>query len=198
MIDLKKRPERTCLACRTQASKESLLRYVIAPDGSLLVDYRQRLPGRGAYTCMNLQCLTDAVRKGGFKRAFKGRCNDVSVEGLAQQLRDEVRQKIIGLLGISRKAGCLVTGSNATLDALRGRTRIALVLLAEDISTGVAEKVIGAAKRDDVAVCHLFEKKMIGHLLGKGEVSAVAFPDDDLSVMMLKELRRYEQLVREN
>jgi predicted RNA-binding protein YlxR (DUF448 family) len=198
MIDIKKGPERTCLACRTQLDKESLLRFVVAPDGSLLIDYRQRLPGRGAYTCKNLQCLRDAVRKRAFSRAFRGRCKEISAEQLEAQFRDEVRQKICNLIGIARKSRRIVAGSNATLDALKGRARIALVFVAVDISTGVGEKVMSAAKNNDVAVYRLFDKMMIGQLLGKGEVSAVAFPVDDLSVMILNELCRYEQLVREN
>jgi predicted RNA-binding protein YlxR (DUF448 family)/ribosomal protein L30E len=198
MNDSKKGPERTCLACRTQFEKKSLLRFVLAPDGSLLIDYRQRLPGRGAYTCMNLKCVNDAVKKGGFKRAFKGRCGNVNADELIAQLQNEVRQRILNLLGIARKSGNIATGSNATLDALRGKAKVGLVLLAVDISEGVGEKVINAAKKEAVAVYCLFDKLMIGQHLGKNEVSAVAFSDNDLSASMLKELCRYEQLVREN
>ncbi|MCK4501931.1 MAG: YlxR family protein, partial [Desulfuromonadales bacterium] len=39
-----KSAQRTCIACRETKDKDQLLRYVVAPDGVVLVDYRQRLP----------------------------------------------------------------------------------------------------------------------------------------------------------
>ncbi len=198
MADSARGPERTCLSCRSRLDKQALIRYVVAPDGSLLVDYRQRLPGRGAYTCVDLDCLRNAVKKGGFKRAFRGRCEAPDAAQLIAQLKQEVRQKIVNLLGICRKSGKLIAGSNAALDALKGGRSLCLLLLAEDISTGVADKVTQSAAASGVEIHRLFTKQEIGQYLGKSDVSCVAFVNDDLSELISKELCRHEQLVREN
>jgi predicted RNA-binding protein YlxR (DUF448 family) len=52
------------------ASKRSLLRWVA--DGERPVaDPQARRPGRGAYTCHTPRCVEQAVRRGGFNRAFR-------------------------------------------------------------------------------------------------------------------------------
>ena len=90
-------PQRTCVACRQTKNKKQLVRYVVAPDGAVLVDYRQRLPGRGAYTCISTQCLLDAVKRNSFQRCFKGQCLSVDATVLTQQLIAAVEQKITNL-----------------------------------------------------------------------------------------------------
>ena len=42
-------PERTCVATRDKADQSELIRLVLGPDGRVVVDYRGRLPGRGAW-----------------------------------------------------------------------------------------------------------------------------------------------------
>jgi predicted RNA-binding protein YlxR (DUF448 family) len=56
-----KDPQRSCLGCRETKDKKDLLRFVLAPDRTLVPDLLARLPGRGAYTCMNSACLRAAA-----------------------------------------------------------------------------------------------------------------------------------------
>lgn len=67
-------PTRTCVGCRRPATKSSLVRLVLA-RGHVVVDGRQRLPGRGAYVHPNPACLTPALSRGGVARGlrFSGR-----------------------------------------------------------------------------------------------------------------------------
>ncbi|MBL3698922.1 YlxR family protein [Leucobacter luti] len=61
---------RTCVACRTRASRTSLLRVVVR-DGQLCVDDRAVLPGRGAWVHPTTECLKLAVTRGVFPRALR-------------------------------------------------------------------------------------------------------------------------------
>ena len=63
-------PQRTCVGCRTRGDRSSLIRYVLV-DGALVRDERARLPGRGAW--VHETCYEQAVRRGGFSRAFHQR-----------------------------------------------------------------------------------------------------------------------------
>lgn len=63
-------PVRTCVGCRTRASRSSLLR-VVADQSSLLFDVRKCLPGRGAWVHDEAQCLDNALRRRAFVRALR-------------------------------------------------------------------------------------------------------------------------------
>lgn len=79
-------PHRSCVACRRQAPRDQLLRFVRAPDGALQPDVRAIAPGRGAWTCADSACVTRAVERGAFERSF-----DAAVLGGAEALIRAVR-----------------------------------------------------------------------------------------------------------
>jgi hypothetical protein len=58
------------VGCRTRAAKIDLLR-VVAVSGSLVVDQRGRLPGRGAYVHPDPACVDLAERRKAFPRALR-------------------------------------------------------------------------------------------------------------------------------
>ncbi|HEY5673253.1 MAG TPA: DUF448 domain-containing protein [Malonomonas sp.] len=191
-------PQRTCIACRQARSQDQLVRYVVAPDGALLVDYRHRLPGRGAYTCIDLQCLQTAVTRKQFQRSFQGKCSEVSFVALQDGLQQALLQRITNLIGMARKSSQVSSGSNAVIAALRQRSLPALVLMSEDISAGIAEKIRELSDRQNVSCSQMFTKGMLGQVLGKGERSVLAIQAGPLADAFLLELQRYTQMVREN
>ena len=65
-------PQRSCLGCREAKGKGELLRFVLAPDRTLVPDLLGKLPGRGAYTCLRASCLRTAIAKRQFARSFRG------------------------------------------------------------------------------------------------------------------------------
>lgn len=67
----KKRPIRTCVACRTSGDKRGLLRVVRGADGVISIDPTGRKPGRGAYICYSSACVAAAKKKKGFERALR-------------------------------------------------------------------------------------------------------------------------------
>ena len=190
-------PQRTCGACRTARDKKDLVRFVLAPDGSVLVDYRQRLPGRGVYTCFDLSCLTAALKKNVFRRGFRKECQPVALNELQRQLCQAVEQKILTLIGIARKSGQIVAGTQAVLDLLKSANTPALVLLSDDISSAIGDKIRRSAESKKILCAQLFDKELIGQLLGKEERSAIAMEKCSLASTVMYELQRLEQLQRE-
>jgi len=193
-----KGPQRTCIACRQTKPQDQLVRYVVAPDGMLLVDYRHRLPGRGAYTCIDLECLQTAVTRKQFQRSFQGKCNELSFVALQDGLQQALLQRITNLIGMARKSSQVSSGSNAVIMALRQRNLPALVIISEDISESIAEKIRELSARQNVSCSQLFSKGMLGQVLGKGERSVLAIQAGPLADVFLLELQRYTQMVREN
>ena len=198
MVAVEKGPQRTCVTCRQTKDKKQLVRYVVAPGGAVLVDYLQRLPGRGAYTCIDKQCLLDAVKRNSFQRCFKCQVLPVDPLELAQQLTQAIEKKITSLIGMARKSRQFIAGSNGVIEALKNGSSLALVIIATDISASIAKKIEGLALRGPVEMACFCDKQTMGKLLGKEERSVIAIQTGLLADSLLNELHRYRQLVREN
>ncbi|MEV8251021.1 YlxR family protein [Microbacterium sp. NPDC076768] len=63
-------PVRTCVGCRTRASRSALLR-VVCQDNVLVIDENAVLPGRGAWVHPTSKCIDAALRRRAFGRALR-------------------------------------------------------------------------------------------------------------------------------
>ena len=191
------KPQRSCIACRRVADKKELLRFVLAPDSQVVLDYRQQLPGRGLYTCLNQQCLAQAVKKNGFRRILDSHHGPVSLTQLQTQLQQAFKQRITGLIQMARKSGQLVDGSNQVLDAIKGKTPLSVIVVAADITDNMGRKIENAAYRQQITLTRMYDKASLGQMVGKQERSVVGVKSGALAGSLMSELDRYE-LVREN
>lgn len=191
-------PQRTCLGCRKVLERDALLRYVASPSGELLVDYRGRLPGRGAYTCVDRSCLEQAIRRRQFPRALHGEVSVPAAESLLQHLAGQIRERLLGLLGMARKSQQLISGSSLVLDRLAAGARLELVLVADDVSAGIGEKVIGRAASRSVDCYRMFDKALLGRVLGAAERSVLALAPGPLAAAIRVELERYQRIAGEH
>ena len=57
-------PMRTCAGCGTKASNRELIRIVLTPARSVLVDTTGKQAGRGTFLCQRLSCWEAGIRKG--------------------------------------------------------------------------------------------------------------------------------------
>ena len=65
------KPQRSCAACRVRGDKDSFIRIVRdSSSGEAVIDSAMKLPGRGAYICPDLACVTKA-RKGKLAGALR-------------------------------------------------------------------------------------------------------------------------------
>ena len=67
----KKIPMRQCLGCREMRPKKELIRIVRSPEGTLDLDARGKMPGRGAYLCHQTECLEKAIKSKAVERALE-------------------------------------------------------------------------------------------------------------------------------
>ncbi|WP_082297371.1 YlxR family protein [Microbacterium sp. GCS4] len=63
-------PVRTCVGCRTRASRSALLR-VVSQNDVLIIDEHAVLPGRGAWLHPTQECMDAALRRRAFGRALR-------------------------------------------------------------------------------------------------------------------------------
>lgn len=70
-------PIRTCVGCRQQVEQKSLYRVALkTSEGKIpevVLDANRSIPGRGAWIHADSKCVSSALKKGAFNRAFKTR-----------------------------------------------------------------------------------------------------------------------------
>ncbi len=193
-----KKAQRSCLGCRQVQDQDNLVRYVLSPQGEVLVDYRKRLPGRGAYTCFDPQCVLTAIKRRQFERALKCVGDSPDGQALVNSLASQVRERVLNLVGMARKSSNVVTGSTLVLSTLMKGGGLALILLAEDISDAIGQKVLDKADVCGIPCYRLAKKGELGHLMGKGERSVIALKTGPLAKSLEVELLRYKYIVGES
>lgn len=185
--------QRTCLGCRETIPQESLLRLVCSPAGEIVPDLLHKLPGRGAYLCYNPACVDVAVNKNQFQRAFRRTLVEVDSALLKQRIVEQLEGQLQGLVALLRKAGCVQAGASQIQERL-GREEFALLVLAEDISQGRAEKLQAKARACRVDYVNFATKTDLGHWVGKGESSALGLVPGGLTERFKQAFARYRQL----
>ena len=117
--------ERKCLVSQESGPKAGLIRFVTSPDGVVVPDILEKLPGRGYYVTADLHILEDAVKRKVFARGAK---TQVSVpEDLIAQIDRQLARRVVDLVSIARKAGKAVTGFEKVKGWLaEGRAKVLL------------------------------------------------------------------------
>ena len=155
--------------------RNEALRFVAgARPGSLLVDVRRRLPGRGVSVHPQRRCLEAALRRGGLSRGLR-RPVSVTPEALFEAVAMAYREWVDGLLVAARGAGCVEVGTDAVRHAIR-EGRAVLVLVASDAANRRREVERMAAERGLPCLLH-GEKRRLGALWGRDVVGLAALTD---------------------
>ncbi len=189
-------PERSCLGCRQVKEKSDLLRFVLAPDLTLIPDLQAKLPGRGAYTCIKRSCLVEALRRNQFSRSFKGQVLSGPSDTLVQLVADRLEERIASYVALANKAGKVVSGSDSVDEAIR-KQRAGLVIIASDVSSDIGLKVNRLAARFSIPCFKVLSRDRLASLLGKGLRSAVAIAPGGFVAAVTKEIERFRTFSEE-
>lgn len=81
-------PERTCVGCRRKGPKTDFLRIARNRSGEVAIDPHFRAPGRGAYLCLNEECVRKAKKRGALARALRTSVEDAFYEALLKYVRE--------------------------------------------------------------------------------------------------------------
>lgn len=189
--------QRSCIGCRTSKDKNLLIRFVLTPDMEILPDLESRLPGRGAYTCIDKRCLSSAVVQKQFKRSFKQDVTVMPAEQLVEHVRLQLQNRIIGLIGLANKAGLITGGSSMVIDAMRSKKKPGFVIIAQDVSEAIGAKIMQSATEHRVQQRTVLTKDDFGAILGKAPRSAVAVASGGFVAQLVKAIDRYTNFLGE-
>lgn len=190
-------PQRSCVGCRTSKDKAFLLRFVLTPETEIMPDLENRLPGRGAYTCVDKRCLAAAIEQRQFKRSFKHDVTVMPAEQMVEHVRQQLHGRIIGLIGLANKAGLITGGGSMVLDALKGKKMPGLVIVATDVSEAIGGKIIYASAVHGVPHRIAVTKDDFGAILGKAPRSAIAVASGGFVAQLVKAIDRYRNFLGE-
>ena len=90
---MKKKPQRSCVCCRTTRDKSELLRIVAMADGSIVYDPTGKAPGRGSYLCRNAVCIKTELKKAArLSKGLRRAISDEEIENLAKEMLAEAEK----------------------------------------------------------------------------------------------------------
>ena len=135
---------RSCVVTRAVRPEAELIRFVAAPDGSVVADIRSRLPGRGVWVWATRAEVAEAARRKLFARSLKAPVT--APADLAESVGARLRDAALGRLGLARKAGAAAAGF-AKVEAAIGREPVAALLTASDAAEDGRRKLAGAVRR---------------------------------------------------
>jgi len=139
-------PARTCIVSGAQCEPADLLRFVVAPDGTVVPDLAAKLPGRGAWISLDRRLVENAIARKSFERAFR---RPLTVpEDLPDLVDRLLLKRVLEALSLARKSGNVVTGFEK-VDARIAAGEVAILISAHDASDDGA----GRLARKQMAVC---------------------------------------------
>jgi predicted RNA-binding protein YlxR (DUF448 family) len=136
-------PLRRCAVTRAQRSKDDLIRFVLGPDGTVVPDLKEKLPGRGVWLTATRETVDQAVKRKAFGRALKAEAK--VPDGLAKQVDGLLAQAALWALGLANKAGDVVFGHAKVEEAL-SRGRVLALIHASDAAEDGCRKLDGKAR----------------------------------------------------
>ena len=166
--------QRRDIASGEVRDEAGLIRFVAAPDGSVVADLARKLPGRGLWVAADRASVEVAVRKNAFARAAKAQLKPAA--DLADQVAEMLTRRVLAGLGLARKSGQLVLGFEkvaATVEAGRAAWLIEAADGAEDGRRKMLQSVRRAA--NPPRLLGLFGAEELGLALGGENVIHTAF-----------------------
>jgi predicted RNA-binding protein YlxR (DUF448 family) len=146
-----------------------LIRFVEGPDGCLAPDLGRKLPGRGVWVAADRKSLEKAVLKGLF--AWSARKRLTPEPDLVATVERLLLGRLLGALGLARKAGELIMGFEKVRDAVASGRAACLVEALDGAEDG-RRKVLAQIRKAPRAprLVGLFTATELGLALGAENV----------------------------
>ncbi len=185
-------PERRCIVTRRSRPIASLLRFVVAPDGQIVLDLRRRLEGRGLWVCAQKDCVERAVRTRAFAKSA-GRPVVVPSD-LALRTESLLRQRLVQGLSLVRKAGHLVGGFDRVA-ALCASGKALLILVASDGTARARKRARDLGTGNGVPVEDRLAGEALTQVLGRNRITFAALAQGQAAQNWLGEWHGFRAFV---
>lgn len=196
----KRAEERRCIVTGEVGPRERLIRFVVGPDGAVVPDLGEKLPGRGLWVSARRETVEMAIRKGLFSRAARAKVE--ARETLADEVERLLARRAAEALGLARKAGALILGFEKVSAAI-AKGEAAALIEARDGAEDGGRKLAGAVKARSaggetapVPILRPLWAAEMGLALGRANVVHAALTRGGMKEKALGDLARLESYGR--
>ena len=184
----RRQPFRKCLASGVVRPREDLLRFVVAPDQTVVLDLSGRLPGRGLWLSPQRDMLEKACARNLFAKSAK---RSVRVQAdLVSRVEGLLRERCLELLGLARRAGQAVAGFEKARAQLSSG-RAALLIQARDAAEDGRARLsaLGRGVSRELKLVEQFDADELGRVFGRSTVVHVAVAPGGLAERIVANCR---------
>jgi predicted RNA-binding protein YlxR (DUF448 family) len=163
---------------------------VAGPDNIIAPDLAAKLPGRGVWIKADRDTVEQAARRGAFARSLKADAR--APAGLAELVQSLLEQRCLALLGFANRAGALAIGFTAVDQAIRARSRFALIEASDGEADG-RERLLRLAYARwgrEPELSAAFTSEQLGVALGRGRVIHIGLLQERMGQAWATELGR--------
>jgi uncharacterized protein len=134
---------RRCALSRARRPKDDLIRFVLGPDGTVVPDLKEKLPGRGVWLTAAHDAVAEAVKRNVFASALKTQAKPAP--DLADLVDRLLSEAALGAFALANKAREVTFGHAKVEEALAKAPVLALVHAREAAEDG-CRKLDGKAR----------------------------------------------------
>ena len=177
-------PERMCIVTRQAQPREGLLRFVVSPDGQLVPDLDNKLPGRGMYVTCSRLIIAEALAKKAFHRAAEGAVT-LPFDFL-NRLEEQLAVRVKNALSLARKAGQVISGFEKVEAALKSGQAAALIHAPTAGADGLKK-----LKSSELPTFNQLPREWLNEVLDKENVVHVAILQGPAASFFIETARRF-------
>jgi predicted RNA-binding protein YlxR (DUF448 family)/ribosomal protein L30E len=178
-------PQRRCIVTGQSLPREDLLRFVVAPDGAVVPDLDEKLPGRGLWLRAERDILRTACAKGAFSKA--ARRETKLPDDLAAQVERLLRRRCLDLIGLARRSGALTAGFEKVRAFLASEDAGALIAASDGAADGRAKI---RALAPEMPMVDALTAEELGAAIGREHIVHAVVAKGRLAERLLHEARR--------
>jgi len=188
--------ERLCAATGEVTPVADMIRFVVAPDGSVVPDLKRRLPGRGIWITATRPALGSALARKAFARSFK---REVRVAGdLVESTERLLERAALDALPMAHKARRAIIGF-AKVEAALGRVeRVAALIQGSDAGLDGVRKLNASVRQrpdaENIVIVSTFAISQLDLAFGRANVVhavLVAGPETEAFLARVARLERF-------
>jgi uncharacterized protein len=186
---------RRCIVTRQALEKPALIRFVLDPEGRVVPDLKEKLPGRGLWVTADRDILAQAAAKNAFARAAKQSAKVPA--DLLDRVTELTKREVAELIGLARKSGQLRAGFEKVQIALQaGRVRVLVAASdgAEDGRGKLARLASGTATGPGVEILSPLTSAELAQALGREHAVHAAIAASGIAERIIIACRRLNGL----
>jgi predicted RNA-binding protein YlxR (DUF448 family) len=186
-------PVRTCVVTRISHPPDKLIRFVLGPDGLVVPDLANRLPGRGVWVFCERDTVAAAVRSKAFSRSLRRQA--AAPADLPELVERLMVRRALDALSLANKAGFVTAGFTRVEAAIVTGEAALLVHAAEAADDGVEklDRKFQAVARESgrpAPIIREFTVEQLSLAMGRANVVHAALSIGGATANFLKEATR--------